>query len=258
MVRKIRPKSIMRPDDQGQLKEYISRVEAIDRLTGTFSPAGFGRNKELFTPYYFDQGKLQWYAAEEIERAKNNEFPISIYTRKANIQLDAGLQSNWSETLRGLGYQVNTIDCAIEDDVLLHQEAITSFGLDPNRRYLKRSRKTYADNQPICWWYTCYASHLIDDDLRQRIKALENIDVRTAIEERNTIKIVGGYEFKSARVPTPEERELLQMGHREAVLILERTALTDLRQVVFYQYMVLHGLWFKPMNWYDVKPVTWE
>jgi hypothetical protein len=190
--------------------------------------------------YRFDGKKTPWYKKREVIALKEGK-PL----RKATLTLAGGLQRDWTQYLRTLGYNANTETTVIQI-VSLPQEAIEAFGLPADKQFVQRERMTLVDRVPICKWSTYYPVEFVGDVLdRMKTGSMEHI-----VEHiKDTHGVVVGYtrERHTARITTFEEEACFQSLSEEAVLVLQRVAYTaDRKVLVFYSDMVLLGSWFAP------------
>lgn len=220
-------------------EKYLNTKEVLEEFAAP-KKRFYDNIKPQLRVRHFDGKKTPWYAEREVMAIKEGR-PL----RKASLTLAGGIQRDWTQYLRTLGYNANT-ETSVIKVVTLPQEAIEAFNLPADKQFVQRERITFVEREPICKWSTYYPVEFVGDVLdRMKTGTMEHI-VDHIKDEHG---VVVGYtkERHTARITTFEEQTFFQSLNEEAVLILQRVAYTaDRKTLVFYSDMVLLGTWFAP------------
>lgn len=132
-------------------------------------------------------------------------------------------------------------------------EAAVRLGLPEDSTLVYLERVRYGDDEPIAWdraWLDPeLGAPMLDADLSHT--ALYDEWARTA-----GVRLTGGREEIRAVIPSPEERERLQMADDEAAMLVERTGVLDGRAVEF-RVTVIRGSKFSFIaEWTPGKPYS--
>jgi DNA-binding GntR family transcriptional regulator len=222
---------------------FVTTSEAMEILHA--SRQRFYKNaRPSLKAYRFSALKYPWYKEQDIFDMRDGKL-----VRKGEIKI-SGILGDWTDFLRSLGYTAETIDRSIEV-VTLPEEAVRTFGLPKDGKFVKRSKMTLANGTPICTWDTYYPVELVDDFLDE-MKSGTAGHVVERIKAKGVV--IGKAKDKySARITTMEEQNLFHLVSDEAVLLLQRVSYTaDKRVLVLYSDMVLLGTWFSPEHEYEV------
>lgn len=201
--------------------------------------------KEKLHVYFFEGRSKPWYKRSEVvalAQGKLEERPHIVLR---------GLLKNWTHYAQELGLPVETINCMVEIGVSLAPELCTWLGVIPESTFIKRSRVSFLDTTPICYWETYYSRVLVSQFI-DSIKHEPDFDLVAALQEQRGITIKRAKERHIAREASLFEQEILQLRRPEPVLQLQRAAYSELGRLVLYSDMSLLGSWFEPELSYDV------
>jgi uncharacterized protein YqgQ len=231
-------------------EEYLNTEEVLAELEAS-KKRFYSNVKPYLRTYHFDAKKTPWYRKRDVLALKSGKL-----ARMASISI-SGIQRDWTTFLRSLGYRASTVDRTIEVGVSLPEDAVETFKLPSDEKFVKRSRMTIADGVPICVWDTYYPLELVEGDILEEMKHGFEVDVVRRIKEKHGIIVGIAKDKYTARTATFEEQELLQLLTNDPVLILQRASYTrDKKMLVLYSDMVLLGSWFAPEHEYEVN--IWE
>jgi len=227
-------------------EEYLSNKEAI-ALSGASKQSFYKNAKPYLRVYHFDAKLAPWYKKSDVLAFKSGKP-----ARKASLSIN-GIQRDWTTFLRALGYDAQTKTRAIEP-AKLPPDVVVTFGLNADQQFIKRSRMTYVDGDPICVWSTYYPLKLVEGTILNEIEQNMSTDVVKRIKEEHGIVVGWGKDKYTARFATFKEQEILQLHINEPVLILQRVSYTeDRKTLVLYSEMTLLGSWFAPEHEYEVN-----
>lgn len=145
-------------------EEYMDTQEVLAGL-GASKKRFYSNVKPYLRIYHFDAKKTPWYKKRDVLALKNGKL-----ARMASISI-SGIQRDWTTFLRSLGYRAGTVDRTIEVGVSLPEDAVDIFKLPADKKFVKRSRMTIADNVPICAWDTYYPLELVEGDILDEMKS---------------------------------------------------------------------------------------
>jgi UTRA domain len=217
-------------------EEYLSAGEAAQVLG--ISIARFYTNaRKYLRVYRFDAKKVKWYNKNQVLAMKLGK-PI----RKASIAI-TGMFSDWTEHARSLGFNIQSADRETVIETL-PQELKETFYVSTDVHFVRKTQMSWVDGLPICAWSTWYPVVLVQDILPQILDGSAH-DVIGHIAERHGIVIREVSDVYSGRITTFEEQTLFQLLNDEPLLVLQRMARTEDKQVVvLYQDMQLLSSWF--------------
>lgn len=226
-------------------EEYLDTREVLAELEAS-KKLFYSNVKPRLQVYRFGAKKTPWYKKTDILALKSGK-PV----RKANIVI-SGILHDWTIYLRSLGFHAETIVRTIEI-VTLPQDAVKTFRLSPEQRFIKRSKMSLADGVPICSWDTYYPLELVEGVIYEEMKQDFNLDVPRRIKEEHGIVVEVACDRFTARVASQAEQELLQLRTDEPILQLQRASYTKGKErLVLYSDMALLGSWFSPEMEYPV------
>lgn len=228
-------------------EEYLDTSEAMAELEA--SKNFFYKNvKPRLRVYHFSARKAPWYKKRDVLDIKEGKT-----VRKASIRI-AGVFENWTLHLQSLGFQAETRDRFAPEITTLPTEAFELFHLTipSDKPFVKRTKMSYADGQPICEWSTYYPLDLVED-LISGMKDGTIHGIPDIIKEKHGLVAGYGKDKEFSRITTFEELNLFNLLADEAVLILHRIACTEDRKVLlWYSDMNLLSSWFSLEHEYPI------
>ncbi len=215
---------------------FLSTKEAFEEI-GVSKQTFYSNSKRYLRVHHFGGKRTPWYSKREVQALASGK-PI----RKASIAI-TGMFSDWTEHARSLGFNVQTIDREITVGPL-PSDLAEAFQVKTDQIFVKRSRMSWVEGQPICMWDTYYAQEYVNDILPQ-IQSGNAHGIIEYIAEKHGVVIGEADDVYSTRVTTFIEQSLFQLLNDEPLLILQRMARTvDQKVAVLFQNMELLGSWF--------------
>lgn len=228
-------------------EEYLNTDDAMTELRVSRQHF-YTEVKPYLRAYHFGTKKKPWYRKQDILDLKT-----STPERPAPPIVIPGIFPNWTQHVRSLGLQVDTLNRAIEIVSLDAESLPPTFRIEPYQQFVKRSRISFINREPICLWASYYPLHLVRGEIYEEMKRDEETDVVKRIAEVHGLVIGWAKDRYSARLATSEEQEALQLLRDEPILRLQRVSYaSDKRTLILYSDMTLLATWFAPEHEYPV------
>jgi UTRA domain len=225
---------------------YLDTQEVLSEIKVS-KPVFYKNIRPLLQVHHFAGRRKPYYKKADVQALKSGKP-----TRKANIVI-SGILADWTVYLRSLGFHAETIVRTLET-VTLPQDAIEAFRLSPEQQFVRRSKMTLADGQPICAWDTYYPLDLVRGAIYEAMKADFAFDVVKSIKAVHGVVVEVARDRYTARLASLAEQELLQLRTNEPILQLQRASYTrGKNRLVLYSDMALLGSWFSPEMEYPVN-----
>lgn len=232
---------------QIQNETYLDTEETMEVLD-TPRKRFYANVRKQLKPYFFEGFKRPWFNEREVMalkegRTERSTPPITI----------PGIFPNWTNHVRSLGLQIDTLTRGITIVSLDAEQLPATFHIEPYRQFAKRSRISFINRQPICLWSSYYPLELVAGEILDEMKRDPETDVVKRIQEVHGLTIAWAKDRYSARAASLEEQEALQLLRDEPIMVLQRVSYaSDRKTLVLYSDMSLLGSWFAPEHEYPV------
>lgn len=227
--------------------EYLDATEAAGML-GISRQQFYDVVRPLLTTYKVGPRTRTYYRAEDIKERQQakpeTKLPIIVH----------GIQKNFVKSIQALGIPCTVQNVGVPELVPVGEGLAEVFGIPIGSPIVRRGRLQGVEGTPYRLVTNWYPVKYADSELVEEMRRNDDADMPQLMKEKYGVIIEHISETIITRLPTLEERKILDIRAADSVFEIRRVNLaTDGKDVIMVSDLILVARYFKLRYTYDTE-----